>query len=1338
MIPRGQIDIGWVDLAVGLLRCAWPGGRWRIQQELERLWDADGRAVATLSVRSGLDLVLRALALPPGSEVLVSAITIRDMVTILEAHELVVVPVPVEMDRLAVSADALAAAVTPRTRAVLVAHLFGSRMPMDPIVSFARARGLVLLEDCAQAYSGSDYRGADGADVSMFSFGPIKTNTALGGALLRCRDREIASRLRSLQRELPVQRRRAFAARVAKYMGIRTLLHRATFSALTWGCRIAGVSHDQVIARSVRGFAGRELIPALRHQPSYPLLALVRRRLCRFRPEALERRVGIARALREATAHLCAPGDGADPHTHWVVPVWVEDPERVARSLRRCGLDATRGASSLHAIPPRTGEAGAVNRAGPKESGIDSTDPMSSVLYLPFHPALSHRDLARLRLALRGVRSPGRRGVGDRSLRARNPDPPTDSGLSGRPAMGSLASRSWDLVVVGGGITGAAVFREAARRGARVLLVERGDFASGTSSRSSKLVHGGLHYLGRGHLRLALESIRERNRLLRQRRNLVTPIPFAILPGERGTRPGPIALATIIAGYRLLAGSEPRAPNWSNGTGGRAHRYHEAQTDDARMVLQLLLEGVEAGGMAVNYAQVTETARDGSERVVGVRVQDRETGASGVVRARVVVNATGPRAGLLVGPRSAGLRVRGIRGSHLVLSRARLPISHAVGTIRPGTRDWVCFIPWNGVVLVGSTSVDLSGTAPLDPVATEDEVRVLLSDVQRIFPDRGVTLDDVQATFAGVRPVVDTETADPALASREEAIVEADGMITVTGGKLTTHQATAKRVLDRCIRWIPGMREVGIDVPPPEPEPPCVPRTAQDRVRDMVASEGVRHLDDLLLRRLRWGITRPDGGLSDLPSLRRMLEPALGWDDRRWTVETRRYLEELERSYRLPRGMGDGRGLDRAVRAAKHGSGSRFELGRAAAVARSLLAGAALLTVCGFGSGLEAQAPEPAPQAPEPAPERQIMALPFLNFDADEGLGYGVLGSLILPVDGRTSEGAAPFRLRMDPTLQLTTGGRRELSLFVDVPRPRGSHWRLTVNALLERRLAVPYYGRGNASAHDPALEEEHGAFYRFGRKGWRARISARRSILVGPLSLMVGAEAAGTVVTPVPSGASTTFLAQELSTGTELPIARTRSLAAGLVWDSRSHETVPTRGTWAELLVQRSAEALGSDTDFTRWTFALRRYQPIAEGWTLAGRFLLQEARGEIPVHEVTRIQSSDRAFEGLGGGKSLRGIPQNRYVGAALAVANAELRWEGGPRSLLSLNGRPGLVGFVDAGQVWDPPAPWTSRSLAPHVSVGAGARIRMGEHFLVSADVGHSSHSSVSFYLGVGHLF
>lgn len=430
-------------------------------------------------------------------------------------------------------------------------------------------------------------------------------------------------------------------------------------------------------------------------------------------------------------------------------------------------------------------------------------------------------------------------------------------------------------------------------------------------------------------------------------------------------------------------------------------------------------------------------------------------------------------------------------------------------------------------------------------------------------------------------------------------------------------------------------------------------------------------------------------------------------------------------------GMGDRQGLDRAVRATVFGAGIRSEVGRAATVARGLLAGCVLLAACGTGSGLQAQASDPDPR-------RQIMGLPFLNFDADEGLGYGVLGSIVLPAEGTIVEGAAPFRLRVDPTLQLTTGGRRELSLFVDVPRAGGSPWRVTANALLERRLAVPYYGRGNASTRDPALEETHGPYYRFGRKGWRAQISARRSILVAPLSLIVGGEAAGTVVTPVPRGARTTFLSEELGAENELPIARTRILGAGLVWDSRSHETVPTRGTWAELLVQRSAEALGSDMDFTRWTFALRRYQPIAEGWTLAGRFLLQEARGEIPVHEVVRIQSSHRAFEGLGGGRSLRGIPQNRFVGASLAVANAELRWEGGPRSLLGLNGRPGVVGFADVGQVWDPPTSWNARRMSPHLSAGAGVRLRMGEHFLISADVGHSSHASFAFYLGVGHLF
>jgi len=169
MIARGRIDIGWSDLAAGAWACVQPGRRQTETARLEERWSAAGDAVACLSVRSGLDLLLATVDWPPGSEVLVSAITIRDMVRIVQHHGLVPVPVDLDMDALALTTAALERARSPRTRAVLVAHLFGSRMPLDEVARFARAHRLLLIEDCAQSFSGLDYRGSEKSDVSFFS-----------------------------------------------------------------------------------------------------------------------------------------------------------------------------------------------------------------------------------------------------------------------------------------------------------------------------------------------------------------------------------------------------------------------------------------------------------------------------------------------------------------------------------------------------------------------------------------------------------------------------------------------------------------------------------------------------------------------------------------------------------------------------------------------------------------------------------------------------------------------------------------------------------------------------------------------------------------------------------------------------------------------------------------------------------------------------------------------------------------------------------------------------------------------------------------------------------------
>lgn len=385
MRPRKKPDIGWRDLAFALSACFLPAKREATRSRLETTWPG-GAALATLSVRSGFDLALQCLALPRGSEVLVSAITIRDMAAILEHHGLRIVPVDVDPDTCAVDADRLARALTSRTRAILVAHLFGARMEMAGIAAFARRHGLLLFEDCAQAFAADGYRGDAGSDVAMFSFGPIKTATALGGGILCFRDHALRDACAARQRTLPVQPRPRYLARILKYAALKALCHPLPYTAFVAACRLLGRSHDDVISRAVRGFGGTDLLRGIRHQPSAPLSMTIRHRLRNASPTDLAPRVSAARRLAAAMPGVALAGFDAPSQVHWVFPIRSERPEALVRHLWQAGFDATRGATSLCAVT--------ASATGTAETD-DARRLIERFVYLPFD-TLDARDLDRL------------------------------------------------------------------------------------------------------------------------------------------------------------------------------------------------------------------------------------------------------------------------------------------------------------------------------------------------------------------------------------------------------------------------------------------------------------------------------------------------------------------------------------------------------------------------------------------------------------------------------------------------------------------------------------------------------------------------------------------------------------------------------------------------------------------------------------------------------------------------------------------------------------------------------------------------------------------------------
>ena len=370
----------------------------------------------------------------------------------------------------------------------------------------------------------------------------------------------------------------------------------------------------------------------------------------------------------------------------------------------------------------------------------------------------------------------------------------------------------WDLVVVGGGATGAGVAIDAATRGYSVLLVERGDFGSGTSSRSTKLVHGGVRYLRQGHVGLVLEALRERGRLRRNAPHLVHDRAF-VLPcyrrrdvlmyGAGLMAYDVLALAvrqgfgrSVIVSARDVVNQLPTVQT-AGLRGGVV--YHDGQFDDSRLLIHLLMTAIDHGATVLNYAPVAALLRrDG--RVNGVVVRDVESGNEFQARARVVVNAAGPfcdEVRRMADPATPPL-LAASRGSHIVLDRSFLPGEAAL--LIPETPDGrVLFaIPWHGHTLVGTTDVEIP-SAPAEPRASEEEIDFILETAGR-YLTRKPGRADVLSTFAGVRPLV-RGSGSTAQLSRDFALrVDARGLITITGGKWTTYRNMAEACVDRAAR----------------------------------------------------------------------------------------------------------------------------------------------------------------------------------------------------------------------------------------------------------------------------------------------------------------------------------------------------------------------------------------------------------------------------------------------------------------------------------------------------------------------------------------------------------
>ena len=521
---------------------------------------------------------------------------------------------------------------------------------------------------------------------------------------------------------------------------------------------------------------------------------------------------------------------------------------------------------------------------------------------------------------------------------------------SWREITWSSLDQSWDIVVIGGGITGAGIFNMASQKGLKVLLLEGNDFAFGTSSRSSKLVHGGIRYLRNRQFDVVRESVKERDRMLREAQGLVDPLAF-VFPSyiDHTDETKMMKLGVVL--YDLLV------PKWQHRTLNRNQasaalpalqtqnviggvEYYDARVDDSQLVLRVIMDGIRFGGAAINYAKVIGLCKATNGDVQGVIIHDQTNTLNPSqieVKSKVVINATGPWSDLIREQINGQPKLRRLRGSHLLFSQQIIPLNAAMTMLHPRDNRALFAIPWENRTLIGTTDLDHSLYEDETRI-TQEEVDYLIEAANHAFPGYHVTEEDVISTFSGLRPVINTHAATPSLESRSHKIWEENGLVSIAGGKLTIFRVMAADVLNYCSKnlplnpkfnhrapcfippklehsddlsnpvWLMMAGRLGLDVHRFFQESKPVDLVPIDPIPLLWAelswaakNEAVVHLDDLLLRRVRMGLLLPNGAMAFIDKIKALVQLQLGWSDTLWDDEVRRYQEIWSNNYALPK-----------------------------------------------------------------------------------------------------------------------------------------------------------------------------------------------------------------------------------------------------------------------------------------------------------------------------------------------------------------------------------------------------------------------------------------------------
>ncbi len=523
--------------------------------------------------------------------------------------------------------------------------------------------------------------------------------------------------------------------------------------------------------------------------------------------------------------------------------------------------------------------------------------------------------------------------------------------------------KAYDIVVAGGGITGAGVFHAAVEKGYSALLLEANDFAWGTSSRSSKMVHGGLRYLKQGKFRLTRTAVKERERLLKQYPGLVTPLNF-IMPIFNDYGPSLSSMKIGLSIYSFMAGQRQhksyskvqamdRIPWIRKKNLASAVGFRDAQVDDARLVLRLIFESCQKGGTALNYTKVAGIERDKKGALAAVNIIDRSKGstpgASHEIKTKVLINATGAFAETLHPSPEKGFHIRPLRGSHLIFPRAILPLDRVLSFFHPKDLRPVFLFPLEKVILLGTTDVDHDQDMEKEPFMTQKEADYLLEGINYVLPELKISIKDCISSIAGVRPVLSKKNKSASQESREHVVWKDKGLITVTGGKLTTFNLLANDAMTAAKSYLPGSVEKKTFWKPNSGTRPNAQdkglnrkwnKTSQNltnsdhkrllgrygplgyqmisqydkklfgniehtksiwaEIQYAAQYEDIHNLSDLLLRRVRIGLFLPGGGTSLLDDVETVCKPFLGWDNTRWELEKKAYTKTWETYYSPP------------------------------------------------------------------------------------------------------------------------------------------------------------------------------------------------------------------------------------------------------------------------------------------------------------------------------------------------------------------------------------------------------------------------------------------------------